>query len=747
MRRLTRAVALVTALAATAPAWGATQPAAGTLAGTITDATGGVLPGVLVTATDAATARASTATTGPDGAYSIVLVAGAYEVSAALPGFATFRNPAIAVTATTTAQLDVALEVAAYGDTVIVTGSRAPEALRTAPAAVTVLRAAEIERTPATNYGDLLRGVPGVNAVEISARDIQITTRTAASASARSTLALVDGRSVYQDYFGMVLWDLLPLELDDLKQVEVARGPGSAVWGANALTGTINLITKSPSEDQGTRVRIGVGERATRDLGLAHAGATERLSYKASASYHAQSNWDRPAALPDGTPLTPYRNRGMEQFKGSLRVDVPTGPATGWRFDAGVASSGGLILTSAGPFESRVMRQAYGAVEYARKGASITAYATAHRARYDGLLTTVGSAADSVSLQVEAKKSHVVGQRHLVVYGVNARRSHFDLSFVPNEDRRSEAGAFVSDDIHVSPRVRVSGGARLDWFDTTGATLSPRVGVRVDAAEGHTLRATYNRAYIAPSLVQNFILFQSPLELLLPTGPFTSAITVVGDRNLAPETSDGFETGYTGDLGSRVTLGLSLYRAKTSGLLAQRVEALYTPADPPPGWPLPVEALAAIPLPKRLRWGAVGDVVESGLEVSLDARLGAQVSATASYSLQARPDVTADNPALVPAVNVPPRHRATAGLSFSRSAWMGAVTGSFTDRAFFTDVLAVTGWTPRFALVNATLGRRLAKGRVTWLVKGTNLFDRRVQHHLFGDLIGRRVTTELRLQR
>ena len=155
----------------------------------------------------------------------------------------------------------------------VVTGSRAPESLRTAPVAVTVLRATEIANTPATNYSDPLRSVPGVNVIELSPRDVQIVTRGATGRNARNTLALLDGRSVYQDYFGMVLWDLLPVGLDDVKQVEVARGPGSAIWGANALTGTINIITKSPREMPAPAPRR--DRRAPHPRGWAgHAGGT-----------------------------------------------------------------------------------------------------------------------------------------------------------------------------------------------------------------------------------------------------------------------------------------------------------------------------------------------------------------------------------------------------------------------------------------------------------------------------------------
>ena len=96
---------------------------------------------------------------------------------------------------------------------------------------------------------------------------MQVATRTAAGRNARTTLALLDGRSVYQDYFGMVLWDLLPVSFDEIRQVEVLRGPGSALWGANALTGVVNVITKTPRELAGTRGRVGVGSRGTREEG------------------------------------------------------------------------------------------------------------------------------------------------------------------------------------------------------------------------------------------------------------------------------------------------------------------------------------------------------------------------------------------------------------------------------------------------------------------------------------------------
>src|SRR5207244_4927533 len=131
-----------------------------------------------------------------------------------------------------------------------------------APAAVSLIDTETIQNSPATNIGDLLRAVPGLNVSQTSARDVNITARGATSTLATSQLALVDGRSVYLDFFGMVMWDLVPSNPNDIKQIEVIRGPASALWGANAMNGVVNVITSSPRElaaEHPTSVTIGLG--------------------------------------------------------------------------------------------------------------------------------------------------------------------------------------------------------------------------------------------------------------------------------------------------------------------------------------------------------------------------------------------------------------------------------------------------------------------------------------------------------
>ena len=126
---------------------------------------------------------------------------------------------------------------------------RPPSSTRPPPSRV--IGADTIETSPAQNFGDLLRSTPGLNVIQTSARDINMTSRQSTSTLTNSQLVLLDGRSIYLDFFGLVLWDFVPQSPSEIKQIEVVRGPASAVWGANALTGVVNIITKSPARCRG----------------------------------------------------------------------------------------------------------------------------------------------------------------------------------------------------------------------------------------------------------------------------------------------------------------------------------------------------------------------------------------------------------------------------------------------------------------------------------------------------------------
>ncbi len=122
------------------------------------------------------------------------------------------------------------------------------------PAAIFVIDQEMIRRSGATSVPELLRMVPGMQVARVSSNVWAVSTRGSNGPFANKLLVLVDGRSVYTPVFAGVYWDVQDLVLEDIDRIEVIRGPGASVWGANAVNGVINIVTKKASQTQGTLV-------------------------------------------------------------------------------------------------------------------------------------------------------------------------------------------------------------------------------------------------------------------------------------------------------------------------------------------------------------------------------------------------------------------------------------------------------------------------------------------------------------
>lgn len=137
--------------------------------------------------------------------------------------------------------------------------SKVTEIFKTAPSALFVLTNSEIRRSGATNIPEALRLVPGVQVAQIDANKWSVSARGFNGRAANKLLVLLDGRNIYDLLFSGVLWEVKDVVLEDVDRIEVIRGPGGTIWGANAVNGVINIITKSAKETQGGLVSGGVG--------------------------------------------------------------------------------------------------------------------------------------------------------------------------------------------------------------------------------------------------------------------------------------------------------------------------------------------------------------------------------------------------------------------------------------------------------------------------------------------------------
>lgn len=673
-----------------------------------------------------------------------------------------------------------------YEEQVVVTASKVEQQLVNAPATVSVVTADVIASTPATNYAELFRSVPGVNLSQTSARDFNLTMRGATSTLATSTLALLDGRSLYLDFFGFVAWDLLPVNPNELKQIEVIRGPASAVWGANAMNGVVNFISKTPRELDGNSATITFGsfdrkadngERLDAGtmfgINATHARAVnDRWAYKVSAGGYTSDPFPRPTgAIPNGTgtQYPAFTNQGTTQPKFDTRVDYDAADGRyKLAFAGGYSGTDGIIHTGIGPFDMTGVGVTYGTMRYSRNAFKFNFFTNMLNGDASGLLAIgvdgkpILFKFDTKTYDFEIGNINTFGGRHVVSYGGNVRFNTFDLSIAPRGDNRTEMGGYIQDEIFLNNYLRFSLGARIDKYDNIeDPVFSPRVAVIVKPTADHAVRVSFNKAFRSPSLINNFletrIVNQLNLGAINPAlngVVYNFPVSATGNESLTEESTESFEVGYTGVIKNRATVSASVYFTRNRDEIFFTQVARYRAAAPPPGWPLPPVVLEVLPpsctsavcnsggLPSEFSYRNLGSVKNKGFELGIDGAVNQALNLFANYSYQAEPDPDF----ALSEVNLPPQNRVNAGLNFSEGRFLGNLSVSYVDDAVWQDVLdsRFTGPTEAYTQVNGAFGVRFAGDKVTATIKGINLTNENIQSHVFGDILKRQVIGELR---
>lgn len=183
----------------------------------------------------------------------------------------------------------------------VTTASRRSQKLAEVPAAVFVITQDDIRRSGATSIPEALRMAPGVEVARIGTDKWAINIRGFNGRFAEKLQVLIDGRSVYNPLFSGVLWELQDTLMEDIERIEVIRGPGAAMWGANAVNGVINIITKKASDTQGTLLTAGGGSFEQGFVGARYGGKiNEDTAYRVYAKGFSRNNME---SLQGKTPM------------------------------------------------------------------------------------------------------------------------------------------------------------------------------------------------------------------------------------------------------------------------------------------------------------------------------------------------------------------------------------------------------------------------------------------------------------
>ena len=700
----------------------------------------------------------------------------AISVSLFVPGFALAGQGGQTQNPQPASQGD---QAPAFEEQVVVTASRVEEQLVNAPAAVSVINSSTIQNSPATNIGDLLRSVPGVNVTQVSARDVNVNTRGATSTLATSQLALVDGRSIYLDFYGMVMWDFIPSNPREIKRIEVIRGPASAVWGANAMSGVVNVITKTPRElaaEAAESLTIGVGgfqrsaQGVERDAGSlfyingSHAQAvSDKVAYKISAGFFTQDALPRPVGtIPNSfnTPYPDYTNQGTTQPKFDARVDYSLADSATLTFNGGVSGTDGIIHTGIGPFDiDSGSYLSYFSGKYQKGARHVTFFTNILTADSTNLLSRGPTGAflpltfNTKTFDVEAGDSRAIGTHHALTFGGNFRHNTFDVSLAPNGDDRNEGGAFVQDEVFLGPYVRWVVGGRVDKFSSIqDAVFSPRTSLVLKPDANNSIRVSFNQAFRAPSYINNNLQTSVLNEVnLSPISPILSRfifpVAAVGNPDLKQESLTAYEVGYTGVLHKRATVTASVYWNKTKDGIFFTPVTFYGPSNPPPTWPafIPpfVLGLLPVPLPSSYTYRNLGEVKDKGFELGVEAAATRDINVFVNYSYQADPVIVGFDPR---EANSPANNRFNAGFNVSHGRFLGNLNMNYSGSAYWQDVLDLryAGTTDAYTLWNGAFGVRWAGEKVVTSLKITNIGNSEVQQHIFGDVLRRQIVGEVR---
>ena len=652
-------------------------------------------------------------------------------------------------------------------ETIVVTASRRAQEVALAPAAMTVIPAAEIERLPADDYGDLLRNVPGLNVAQTSVRDINLTGRGSTSTLANTQLVLLDGRSVYLDFFGFVMWDLLPIQASEIERIEVVRGPGSAVWGANAMAGVVNVIGRRPKDMVGTTVLVG-----TPYASIVHAVQSDLIDvgYKVSAGYFEQPAYDRPTGtIPGSNPpqtYPDYENEGTQQARVNFELDWGTGDDAYVSVAAGYADTDGILHSGIGPFDiDKGSSLSYVKSDWHSGNWHVGASATMLDGDAVNLLTRGADGAPlplsfvSDAYTLDASNTSELGSRHVLTYGASVRTTKFDLGIAPAAGDRDEVGAFLEDEIRLGRSLRWVLGARYDDIDPLeDAVVTPRTSLIFSPSPVHSFRVSYNEAFRTPSAVNNYL----DVTILQQLGPFFVPADADGNPLLGEERLEAYEVGYVGTFENQLLFSVAAYRNEIADSIDFYVRDVYGPANlPAPSATLPATVVpcflfapgtgpAACPfaglaglVPSDYSYRNIGTTTNRGVEVSLERDTG-DWSWFVNLSWQDEPEIGGGVDAVE--INVAPAWRANLMLAHDNGTRFWNVGVNYQDEAYWADVLFARASTPSFTQVNAAFGWRFASDKVTLKLVAQNLFDEDVQQHIFGDIIGRKLAGQVSIE-
>lgn len=426
--------------------------------------------------------------------------------------------------------------------------AKADQPLSEAPAAVYVITRDDILRSGATRLPEMLRLAPNLQVARVTAASYAVSARGFNGTAASKLLVLIDGRTIYTPFFSGVFWDMHDVPPDTIERIEVISGPGATLWGANAVNGVINIITRSSRDTQGGVLDVQGGRRERR-ASLQYGGAIgDALSYRIYAETADQDHSVTAAGL--------NARDGWRQIQGGFRID--------WAPGRDLVTVQGDVYDGSQHLAQTRNQEITGHNLVARwtrqlgDGSSLQV-----QAYYDYLeRKTPEIYGDYLhTYDLDLQHSFRAGGAHEIVWGGGFRRTRDRFPIVPGnisaapftqffqpERRTLDLGnLFAQDTVTLSPALKLTLGLKLEDGPYSAVEALPSARLSWQASDTALLWAAVSRAVRAPSRLDR--------EFFQVLGP----LVVIGPGDFQPESLVAYELGYRGRPSPRTSLSVSLF--------------------------------------------------------------------------------------------------------------------------------------------------------------------------------------------
>jgi len=579
---LLRRSLLLAAVAVGVLASSATAQATGGISGMVTRGDdGSPLGGVIVRVVG----TQITTNTNPSGKYTLQRIpTGPQTIRFTWLGYGP-REFQIEITAGGMATLDAKLDpLPVHLAEVMVSGaSRAPERVTEAPSAITQVDPRTLVTTSITGQAPLaLRNVPGVDLAQSGVTDFNVNARGFNSSLNRRVLTMQDGRDLAIAFLGNQEWNTLTLPTEDFTKMEFVSGPGSALYGANAYSGVLDITTPTAREAQGTKLTVGGGalggpsggweggSPASFRADLRHAGVfgEGRFGYRLNLGYSQTDTWSRSRTLRDSTALQQEYADATDSVVAKARAEVrplvgqtadpTTGAISGDRdpitsmygsarfdyyaangavgtFEGGVASvANEVFVTGIGRVQVTGATRPWARLNWADNRFNLMAYWNGRRTGDPQYSLASGAPllenSDIIHVEGQGNESFSDG-RGKIVYGASARNIRLDTDttlMIGRDDNRSDYyyAGFAQFSWDLSDITRLVLAGRVDLGTLIDPQFSPKVALVVTPSEKHSFRFTLNRAFQTPNYSEYFLRAQASVAnlSLLEAGLRASAL-------------------------------------------------------------------------------------------------------------------------------------------------------------------------------------------------------------------------------